>query len=557
MRTLLWIFLVLVEWDLWAASASDAEACMRAAGRPARAAAPSATDERPDSPDDYKFSTLADAVEFCSNVVEDNLLGLRELKKYWSSQLKLEPDDSVTSICFREFLTLSETDQQEWHKFSIYLHNVLTNERVLPDLLNQLIQLKRALDLEVSRAEEIISRDLDSVFCAKKRNNEAKKQSFDDFLSILIPFSSEKYQSYYRGIGYELRSLIDMGEPYAKEVVGEFFEIGNLLGEVVRLPLGCDIELGIEGDPTLYGGVQTSTIRVLTPNIPGFFMPIHRLPSDKVKKYTGAYDAAKKELEAKIARRQRMSGKAKKTIAPTHTVTKDTRSLDDLLAALGEPSGSRNKNVGGKKAGTSAAREGTRLAAEAAAREKAERETAAALEAARAAEIAAAREAAREQERVFLRERTLALVGAQKPILSLEHALGASATATLSRTYLGSQELNPVNRDMLLNLMRYDGLEHAAVSVRSYNWDQLKNLLDNLGFKRRGKNFVGSDAAGKRKQIGLHYLHNKGESLNPDLVQIMFKQLHASVGWGRAALGRLAGITEKLHPWSWESEFPR
>jgi hypothetical protein len=556
MRTLLWIFLVLVQCNLWAASASsDDEARIPAAGGPARAVAASA-DERPDSPDDYKFATLAEAVEFCWDIVNDNLLWLRELQVYWVTQAKLEPHNSLTSICLREFLKSSETDKQEWAKFSTYLRNVLTHERTLPDPLNQLIQLQRALEKDISRIEEL-PRDLDSIFYAKSRNTEAKRQSFAHLLDILLPFSSEGYQSYYRGIGYELRSLIDRGgkyisEPYAKEV-GEFVEIGNLLGEVVRLPLACDMELGIEGDSTLYEDIKTSTIQVLTPDVYGFFMPIHRLPSDQVEKYRRVYDEAKRVVAAKIARRQKIGGKARKPIAPTPTVPpiEDTRSLQQLLAEFGGVAEAEKS-----KQGQTSAKVRKQAAREAAAREQAERE-AAALEKARAAEmaaagaaeIAAAIKAATEADRKRLAAVSSLRVALQSEPLPLEKELGGAAeSATLPRTHIGSRELNPENQGMLSDLIRRD------VPPRHYDWDQLTNLLGNLGFTRKGTNFVGFNDAGKRKQIGLHYLHNKGRDLNPDLVQTMFKQLHGSVGLGRGALGRLAGIAELLGPWSWESD---
>ena len=211
-----------------------------------------------------------------------------------------------------------------------------------------------------------------------------------------------------------------------------------------------------------------------------------------------------------------------------------------------------------------AAQKVTKMAAEAAAREKAEHEAAAAFEAARAAEIAAAEAAAREKaereaavakeaERRRLAAVSLALVAAQREPLPLEKALGVAAPATLPRTYIGSRELNPENRYMLSDLIHYDDLEHIAAPVRTYDWDQLTHLLGNLGFKRQGTNFVGFDGTGKCKQIGLHYLHGD-MSLNPHLIKIMFKQLHASVGWGREAIGRLAGIGEKLTPWPWEPD---
>ena len=560
MRKLLWIFLVLVNCDLWAANGG-------AGDEPSRAVAAAAC-ERPDSPDDYKFSTLAEAIEFCQSITRDNIIWITELQEYWKKPENVEAVKKSLKNVLTTY-SMSHIDSLLGYMLSAYTEEKETWEECLinaecllegvddpdemPTFLNETIQslTTRSTDL-VSLCygqDNPKAGYIAHLYPGNLENTKAQLDSLKTIFKTLLPFSVREYQVDYattdfkyigtgRVSGTGTGDHIDLGTTPKCEREGEFLDIVTPSGQHVKLPL--EKELALFPRDFISRELLKISIRrcisELTITFPSKLkLTLNNLSSGQAAKYSKAYMEAKAAYAAEV-----MAAKAAYAAE-----VMAAKAEAELLAA--EPTKPRSRTSSKK-----AEREASRLAAEAAAREKAEREADAALEVARAAEMAAAKKAATEADRKSHAAVTLALVARQTKPVPLEMGLGGAATtATLPRPHIGSRELSPDNQDMLLTLMSYESADHPAAPVRSYNWHQLENLLGNLGFTRKGTNFVGFDTTGKCKQIGLHYLHGD-RSLNPDLVQIMFKQLHASVGWGREALGHLAGIAEPLAPWPWE-----
>lgn len=543
MRTLLWIFLMFVHCNLWAAANGGA------GDEPARAGAGAC--ERPDSPDDYKFSTLADAVEFCQSIARDNIIWIEGLQAYWAKPENVAAvQESIYGVLKKHGVTMEivkrkvhgmlEGYTKEKETWAECLSNAecllegADDPNEMPTFLNEIIEILRVRKKDLSEitygATNPDAGYTSHLFPGNLENTQAQWESLYDIFKLLIRFSTPEYQADYAMAHFEYQGsgryhrhwhgikALDVSEKCAVE--GKFFTIVTPSGQHIKLPLEKELSLESKefiGQEWLAMGIKLKIgelkIKFMTSQLEFI---LNMLPIGYARKYETAYRSAKAAYEAEV---------------------RAAKAGSDLLKLEGDPS-KLSKNA--RKA----------AAREAAAQEKAKREAAAAREAARIAAEAVASKAALAAERARHAALSLALVGAQKPLPSLEKASGAAATESvppIHREPIGSIPLKPELQSMLSALIM-----HAA-PVRSYNWHQLENLLGNLGFTRRGTNFVGFDDAGKRKQIGLHYLHNRGGSLNPDLVQIMFRQLHGSIGLGRAALGRLAGIAESL-PWPWESD---
>ena len=564
MRTLLWILLVFMQCNLWAASSSEVDLCISAAGRSACA--------RPDSPDDYTPATLAEAVEFCTSVARDNIIWIQGLQEYWAedgNQVAVKKillqaaetrqrkeavsidsslNERVIALGVQSMMDGYASERAEWESGLVQMDLLTSDSTQLPFFLNQIIDQLRVRQKDFSELEYGAKHPevgyISHLYPSNLLNTKAQLESLKTIFKILLLFATPKYQEdyamahfEYRGTGNKNLNLDvdkEKGITEISESDGFFFNIITRSGQHIKLPLEKDFTLFakdfIAAERLAIGIVsQMSELKITFPSQLEFIL--NALPVGKAAEYEKSYRAAKTKYAAfleKKASRGKKSGGGSKAAA----VAEDSRDLDALLAELGEsPAPKQKKKACGKKSGTSVAD---------AAHE------AASLEAARAAEIAAAEAAAKKAERQLLRDRTLALAAAQRELPPLEGGFSFPATER-PRASIGSAKLSSDNRDMLSDLMRHE------VPARTYDWHALTNLLGNLGFKRQGTNFVGLDATGKRKQIGLHYLHGD-ESLNPHLVQIMFKQLHGSVELGRAALGRLAGIVEPLDPWSWESD---
>lgn len=476
--------------------------------------------------------SFEEAIEFCYTLARDNITWIEGLQEYWNQdankeKVKVELRKKVDCIeekhseAIEIMITGYVFEKAQWVEGLTEIERLKkTNDLVA--FLNLIIAKKNIQKKEFytilhGAAHSECKRYVAHLFPGNEENTKAQWESLEAVFDKLFPFASAEYQADYTNLAFGFIGaggkinprwqFDDEGVEEAAESDGSCFKLVASTGYTARFPFSEKVKLV----PLVFFAkdykIMISNLQVKFP-VSGLEVTFLTLMPDQAVNYAEAYANAKRAYEKLQAMKARRTAKTGGGSAVATMHAPDDRSIEDLLAEMGEPAAAAKKKKGKphtKVAVTASA--GVEDAGGGAGGD---------------ARVDATAPFKLSPELIAKTLELAAMQGREGAIPMPERAYAPRLVGTF---------LDATQKSMLANLLKIngDGRYGEIKAINTYGWDDLVSMLRGLGFSKTSNNRFVYDPV---RQIGLHYLHYDDRRLNGDLLGIMFRQLE-NIGFTR------------------------